>query len=182
MVLLFLHWSGLLSSFNMFWYTFVNYLIPILILSSPVKCQHALAIMNVAVMLLFRIPKVFHGSILFHTLLHASRRDSLWQRLTAGLREEERQKLPREQVSCVPSLTTAHTTHIDHCITHVTCVPLLQVLGGLSFTELSELLDLVSVENLGAVDPQLLPLLSKPLHWYQGLIRVLQSKYQERHR
>lgn len=58
----------------------------------------------------------------------------------------------------------------------------LQVLGGLSFTELSELLKLVSVEPLGSVDSQLLPLLSKPLHWYQGLIRVLQSKYQERHR
>ncbi|XP_063888022.1 KICSTOR complex protein SZT2-like isoform X5 [Scylla paramamosain] len=81
------------------------------------------------------------------------RRDSLWQRLTASLREEDRQKLPREQV-----------------------------LGGLSFTELSELLNLVSVEPLGSVDSQLLPLLSKPLHWYQGLIRVLQSKYQERHR
>ncbi|XP_050730013.1 KICSTOR complex protein SZT2-like isoform X17 [Eriocheir sinensis] len=81
------------------------------------------------------------------------RRDSLWQRLTASLREEERKNLPREQV-----------------------------LGGLSFTELSELLDLVRVEHLGSVDSQLLPLLSKPLHWYQGLIRVLQSKYQERHR
>ncbi|MPC08794.1 Protein SZT2 [Portunus trituberculatus] len=81
------------------------------------------------------------------------RRDSLWQRLTASLREEDRQKLPREQI-----------------------------LGGLSFIELSELLNLVSVEPLGSVDSQLLPLLSKPLHWYQGLIRVLQSKYQERHR
>ncbi|KAK8725751.1 hypothetical protein OTU49_010459 [Cherax quadricarinatus] len=41
---------------------------------------------------------------------------------------------------------------------------------------------MVSVEPLSAVDPQLLPLLSKPLQWYQGLTRVLQSKYQERHR
>ncbi|XP_042227057.1 KICSTOR complex protein SZT2-like isoform X3 [Homarus americanus] len=81
------------------------------------------------------------------------RRDSLWQRLTASLREEERQKLSREQV-----------------------------LGGLSFIELSELLTLVRVEPLSSVDPQLLPLLSKPLLWYQGLTRVLQSKYQERHR
>ncbi|KAG0714062.1 KICSTOR complex protein SZT2 [Chionoecetes opilio] len=81
------------------------------------------------------------------------RRDLLWQRLTASLREEDKHKLPREQV-----------------------------LGGLSFLELSELLKLVSVEPLGSVDVQLLPLLSKPLHWYQGLIRVLQAKYQERHR
>ncbi|XP_069157334.1 KICSTOR complex protein SZT2 isoform X2 [Procambarus clarkii] len=81
------------------------------------------------------------------------RRDSLWQRLTASLREDERQKLTREQI-----------------------------LGGLSFSELSELLTLVSVEPLSSVDPQLLPLLSKPLQWYQGLTRVLQSKYQERHR
>ncbi|KAK3871475.1 hypothetical protein Pcinc_023382 [Petrolisthes cinctipes] len=81
------------------------------------------------------------------------RRDSLWQRLTAGLRDEDKQKLPREQV-----------------------------VGGLSFSEISELLDLVSVEPLSSVDPQLLPLLSKPLHWYQAFTRVLQAKYQERHR
>ncbi|XP_047479590.1 KICSTOR complex protein SZT2-like isoform X5 [Penaeus chinensis] len=80
------------------------------------------------------------------------RRDSLWQRLTASLRDEDRQKLPS------------------------------QALGGLSFRELSELLSLVRVEPLSSVDPQLLPLITKPLQWYQTLTRVLQAKYQERHR
>ncbi|XP_037802509.1 KICSTOR complex protein SZT2-like isoform X9 [Penaeus monodon] len=80
------------------------------------------------------------------------RRDSLWQRLTASVRDEDRQKLPS------------------------------QALGGLSFRELSELLSLVRVEPLSSVDPQLLPLITKPLQWYQTLTRVLQAKYQERHR
>ncbi|XP_076055800.1 KICSTOR complex protein SZT2-like isoform X3 [Oratosquilla oratoria] len=61
-------------------------------------------------------------------------------------------------------------------------IPRDQAGSGLTFGEFSELLKLVNRQVLSSMDDQLLPLLSKPLQWYQSLARVLQAKYHDRHR
>ncbi|KAK7072559.1 hypothetical protein SK128_009310 [Halocaridina rubra] len=94
-----------------------------------------------------------HIKFIFNQAKIHCRRDWLWQRLTAVLREDERQKFARDQN-----------------------------LSNSMYNELCELLSLVQVTSLSALDPSLAPFFSKPLQWYQGLTRVLQAKYQDRYR
>ncbi|XP_052124949.1 KICSTOR complex protein SZT2 isoform X2 [Frankliniella occidentalis] len=53
---------------------------------------------------------------------------------------------------------------------------------SLSFSEFRELVRLAEVEPLSRLDPRLKPLLAQPLTWYQGLARVLLSKYSDHNR
>ena len=55
-------------------------------------------------------------------------------------------------------------------------------MGGLTFNELTELLELVYIEALSNLDEDLLPLILKPIQWYQTLVRLLQTRYSDSHR
>ncbi|XP_075219216.1 KICSTOR complex protein SZT2-like isoform X2 [Lycorma delicatula] len=47
----------------------------------------------------------------------------------------------------------------------------------LTYGELTELCNLAEVQQLNVIDPRLQSILNQPLSWYQGLIKVLGSKY-----
>ncbi|PSN35424.1 hypothetical protein C0J52_13195, partial [Blattella germanica] len=53
---------------------------------------------------------------------------------------------------------------------------------GLTYNEFWELRTLAIVEPLSQLDPRLSPLLCQPLTWYQGLGKVLMSKYEHHYR
>lgn len=53
---------------------------------------------------------------------------------------------------------------------------------SLSYIEFRELVRLADVEPLSALDSRLKPLLAQPLGWYQGLAKLLVSKYADHNR
>ncbi len=59
------------------------------------------------------------------------------------------------------------------------CLSLLQFLTRLSFSEFEELLEIGSRERLSDIDARLLALEHMPVHWYQGLARVLVARYSD---
>ena len=62
------------------------------------------------------------------------------------------------------------------------CDVLFQFLTRLSFGEFEELLEIGSRERLSDIDPRLRPLENMNIQWYQGLARVLVSRYNEHYR
>ena len=57
-----------------------------------------------------------------------------------------------------------------------------QAIVGLGYNELTELLQMVTVESLSSLDDTLLPLILKPIQWYQNLVRLLQGRYCDSYR
>lgn len=53
---------------------------------------------------------------------------------------------------------------------------------SLCYSEFRELVRLAEVEPLSDLDSRLKPLLAQPLAWYQGLVRVLLTKYADHNR
>ena len=56
------------------------------------------------------------------------------------------------------------------------------VSASLSFLEFRELLTLSHAELISSGEPQLVPLLAQPVSWYQGLAKLLLSRYPETQR
>lgn len=54
--------------------------------------------------------------------------------------------------------------------------------AGLTYTEFRELLTLSHTEPVSSSEPQLVPLLAQPVSWYQGLAKLLLSRYPETQR
>ena len=118
------------------------------------------------------------------------RRDSLWQRMLLGEAEEGVRRRHR----------TEHDDHRDVCrdvcLTSQSChstesralenlylsVVFTQHITRLSFSEFQELLTVVTCVKLSDIDPQLKLLENLSLQWYQSLIKVLRTKYNEHHR
>lgn len=53
---------------------------------------------------------------------------------------------------------------------------------NLTYFEFRELLTLSHREPISSGEPQLVPLLAQPVSWYQGLAKLLLSRYPENHR
>uniref|UniRef100_A0A0N7ZXW0 Protein SZT2 n=1 Tax=Daphnia magna TaxID=35525 RepID=A0A0N7ZXW0_9CRUS len=53
---------------------------------------------------------------------------------------------------------------------------------NLTYLEFRELLTLSHTEPISSGEPQLVPLLAQPVSWYQGLAKLLLSRYPENHR
>lgn len=54
--------------------------------------------------------------------------------------------------------------------------------NNLNYSEFRELLTLSHSEPISSGEPQLVPLLAQPVVWYQGLAKLLISRYPETHR
>lgn len=54
--------------------------------------------------------------------------------------------------------------------------------SSLTFSEFRELLTLSPAEPVSSTESQLVALLSQPVAWYQGLAKLLLSRYPENHR
>lgn len=54
--------------------------------------------------------------------------------------------------------------------------------NNLTYSEFRELLTLSHTEPISSGEPQLVPLLAQPVVWYQGLAKLLISRYPETHR
>lgn len=52
----------------------------------------------------------------------------------------------------------------------------------LTYAEFCELLSLGKIESLSNIDPRISPILAQPISWYQGLIKLLMTKYSDHHR
>ncbi|XP_017776135.1 PREDICTED: protein SZT2-like [Nicrophorus vespilloides] len=70
------------------------------------------------------------------------------------------------------------------CRTHLLWNKLLtnQDIGQLTFDEFVELKGLSKLESLGDIHPNLGSLINQPLHWFQGLAKLLLYKYHDQHR
>lgn len=69
-----------------------------------------------------------------------------------------------------------------HCRRDTLWQRLQQQANGLTYTEFRELLTLSHSEPVSSSEPQLVPLLAQPVSWYQGLAKVLLSRYPETQR
>ncbi|KAG1670338.1 KICSTOR complex protein SZT2 [Nymphon striatum] len=82
------------------------------------------------------------------------RRDMLWDRLLVGVGKHEDGKKKRDD--------SKESLHLS-----------------LNFNDFKELLDLVHTKPLDSIDYQLTPFFNMHLSWYQGLVKVLLTKYSE---
>ncbi|XP_023246457.1 KICSTOR complex protein SZT2 [Copidosoma floridanum] len=70
-----------------------------------------------------------------------------------------------------------------HCRTHLLWNRLLEKrLPPMTYAEFAELRSLACTESLSSLDSRLTPIVQQPISWYQGLVKVLQNKYQEYHK
>lgn len=69
----------------------------------------------------------------------------------------------------------------QHCIITYWRYNCLQGLP-LSYAEFCELLSLGQIEALSDLDPRISPILAQPISWYQGLVKMLMTKYSDYYR
>lgn len=76
------------------------------------------------------------------------------------------------------------TQGMVHCRTHLLWNRLVshQDLNQLTYNEFMELKTLAKLENITQIEPTLKLLLDQPFSWYQGLSKLLLTKYSDQHR
>lgn len=97
--------------------------------------------------------------------------------------EQDMQSMMSEQAKKAEDLIRAIVNQAKvHCRRDTLWQRLQQQTNGLTYTEFRELLTLSHSEPVSSSEPQLVPLLAQPVSWYQGLAKVLLSRYPETQR